>query len=190
MVQQSVFQVTNDLQPVDRGDMEQRAIYLASAFFIGAADSIKNYIQTCRQGTLGEKLKKATTRDFPPTDFFPALKELTCLNIYIAMLEQGGIGVPEWLNLFFGISMRATDKLYPTTSAKEIMQMHEFVAGKHDICIEGAVSICRRMRIDPTCLKDAVEPLRNFLDTCDSYRGEVLRYALTQPADVLRSTLK
>lgn len=180
------FTVTPDLQPQDKEEESERAIYVATVLSAGCADFVQGFVIDCRAGDMGGDLQKAATKQFSDREFSGAVKELTCISIYLTVLDQGGEAAPEWLSKLLFLSLKATDKIVPQPRAREIMQTHEFVTGLADICLDASVSCCRTLGFGDAANHAAVL-MQIFLLQNTPYRTDVLRYALTQRLEALRA---
>ncbi|HEY9867749.1 MAG TPA: hypothetical protein V6D08_00960 [Candidatus Obscuribacterales bacterium] len=180
------FAVTPDLMPQSKEEEAERAAYVAAVLAAGCADFVQGFLLDCRNGLMGEALQKAAGRELSDNEFSAAVKELTCITIYLTVVEHGGEAAPSWLSRFLFIALRATDKIVPQPRAREIMQTHEFVSGSEDIALDASVSACRAMGFGDAAAHAAV-PIQIFLLQNTAYRSDVLRYALTQPLEALRA---
>jgi len=185
----ALFQVSDDLKPKSSEEFGDRYAYYTSAILYACTDLIQSGILAFRDGQFGNALQLSATRDFTDEEFGSAVKELCCVSIYLAVLEQGGEAAPPWLVEFLFASLRATDKLAHGPRSREIMQMHEFTAGIEAICQDAAIGACRSLGLGEASLK-AAEPIESYLKSNAPYRAELLRFALTEPVEALQQHIQ
>jgi len=179
-----IFAVTPDLQPKSKEEEAERAIYVATVISAGCADFVQSFVIDCRAGEMGSELQTAANKRFSDQEFGGAVKELSCISIYLTVLDHGGENAPDWLSKMLFISLKATDKIVPQPRAREIMQAHEFVTGLEDICLDASVSACRTLGFGDSATHAAIL-MQIFLLQNSPYRTDVLRYALTQTLEAL-----
>lgn len=178
------FRAGDNLKPSSPEESAERAMYLTSATLAGCADFLQSLLLAFRNGQFGEALSRAAARSFSDQEFMSAVKELACVSIYLTVLEQGGQSCPQWLTGYLFTSLRSTDKLPHGTRARELMQVHEFVAGAENICADAAAAACRCLGLSAQSAQ-AAAPMAQFLMDNTAYRAQLLAYSLTQPLDVL-----
>lgn len=180
-----LFKVTDELKPAAAEDAAERSMYVAGSMLIHSARTLQSVIERGRAGEFGEQVRKVASGTFSDSQLRSASKELCCVSIYLIALGQGGEDAPQWLRQLLFDSLRGSDLLVPSPSAKWILQVHEFVAGEESMYSEAAASICRTLG----CNQEAAGLEAAFAESLRSgkqYRQEVLRNALMETLETLR----
>lgn len=109
-----------------------------------------------------------------------AAKELTCISMYLAFLDQGEMATEKWLADWQIVAMRQVEEMVAQPSCRVVLQ--KYAAKFADAMMrEGAVEVCRMLHIaeHSDILLDALRAKRN-------YRNELIFMALTHSIDELR----
>lgn len=99
------------LQPENDEDFRRRALYLAHLHRINTRQFLSGYMSSAKSGDFGLRAKKSIAKLSNET-FSDVVKEFTCAGVYMTAIEQfERDSSPDWLEQFFGASLRGIDEL-------------------------------------------------------------------------------
>jgi hypothetical protein len=137
-----------DQTSVDPGVKERqlRAIFLTRQVIAICAALLKNHIDTSRRGDFGTEIEKKSLSRGIGNAFDPALKELSCVWLYLIALEQGVMeeDVAPWFKEFFGTCMAAANNMLQGPPVPQIMQGYE-TYDPNKLCQKAASAVSRHL---------------------------------------------
>ena len=175
------------LQPSDQEDAVRRALFYCHALQSYCKKQVDALIEHGLAGDFGGEVAAVCEAGIPGWSLERALKELTCISLHLAGLDQASENPPAWLMDFLFESLGEADLLFPEPSAAEVIQQHGSWKEER-MTHDAAVSICLSLGFGEKS-EQAALPISDFLTGARPYRSELLVFALSQPPEVLRHHL-
>src|SRR5215469_11831172 len=109
-------QVTQEFEPVSDESRRDRALFFATALSIFCAKAIRALIHHCEKGTG----KKDLMSGIPEEVQSEAIKELVCITLLVALLEQQEREAP-WLRQYFDDCWKVADQLFGAPPTETVL---------------------------------------------------------------------
>jgi hypothetical protein len=175
--------ITAQFEPDSEQSRADRALFFATAVSMFCAKGIQALIAHCEKGSGQENL----TSQISETTQGEAIKELVCLTLLIALLEQSNEEAP-WLKSYFADCYKVTDQLFPLPLASSVVASAQGL-GPEDICQISSMNLCYKLGLGAT-VEDASIYIGQLLTKSQGFRSELLRFTLTSPMDELDQYIK
>ncbi len=176
-----------DVSPPVKEGRKKRYLYFSLLINALCRDFVNAYLAKCRAGDLGAEASKVIQQGVPESQIKSISKELTCISIFVTMMDQDG-EVPDWLQLCLGESFLAADQLYSEPSADSLMEALQSEPFDYGICDKTATKICHSLGLQKAG-QAAHTPVHQFLVESGLQRRDCLQQALTESLDSLLAKL-
>ncbi len=174
------------LAPKNKEEFEKRALFLAYQARDFCRAFLEQHINRCLSGEFGEPIKEALSAGIPRLD--NALKELTCISVYLMMLDQGAQdSIPEWLLNVLGRGLQNTDNVISEPPASQILDSYASLAD-YSVCHTTAKKVSAQLglsKFGPA----AGEAIHQFLLDGGTDRCRLLTASLEEPFEKILQQL-
>jgi hypothetical protein len=175
-----------DAQQPAADQFEARSLFLAYIADNGSRRFLDQYVVQCRLGKFGDDVLAKMTKPLPAALLCALSKEMSCVMIYLILLDQGHQHpAPDWLMRFFGAALRNTDRIAANPTAQRILETHT-TAADYGCCASVARDICKQLAIQNDLAEEAIA---DFLLAGGDGRRELLQRSLDQPFDTISTAL-
>ena len=110
-------------------------------------------------------------------EHYKAMKEVSALCIWLALAEQLGGGMPDWLKTFFCDSWACADMLFDSPTSKEVLSWYPPTRNTADTCHTAAERMCNSLHLEGT-VRDASQFFADTLLKTAQARANILSDAL------------
>jgi hypothetical protein len=167
-------QVTQEFEPTSDESRRDRSLFFATALSIFCAKAIRALIHHCEKGSGQTNLMSKIPEEVQSE----AIKELVCITLQVALLEQQEKEAP-WLKQFFDDCWKVADQLFNVPSTTNILKN---VSGMEpeDVCQIGSMNLCHKLGLGST-VEDASIYIAGLLANSQTFRGELLLFGLGAP---------
>ena len=173
--------------PPPAKERKKRYLYFALLINTLCRDFVNAYLAKIRSGELGAEASNVIQEGVPDSQITGVSKELTCISIFVMMLDQD-CEVSDWLQLCLGESFMAADRLGSEPSADSLMDALQSEPFDYGICDKTATNICRTLGLKKA--GQAVRtPVHQFLVESGPQRRDCLQAALTESLESVLSKL-
>jgi len=182
----TLIQIPDDWEPVDEDRGQQRALFLCHAIDGHVRQNLVLLLSKCRDGAYGKSVQQSLQKQVNEWVLAAVIKQITCVSIHRAWLEQGGDEAPDWLLSFALVSQQETDEICAQPEASELiegieqLQFDEIIPALFDKTCQDLGFNGEDEASDFLCAL--------ILSTCDLTR-ELLLLSLSQPLDSLHRHL-
>jgi len=166
--------VTPDFQPASDESRRDRALFFATAVSIFCAKAIKSLITHCEKGSGKTNLMA----DIPDDVQSEAIKELVCITLLVALMEQQERET-VWLKAFFEDCWKVTDQLFSAPPTHMVVDALSGL-GPEDLCQIGSMNLSVKLGLGGT-VEDASIYIAALLAGSESFRAELLLFGLGAP---------
>lgn len=175
------------LQPQDDDDRNRRALFYCHCLHLYTKRILELLLNRADTGEFGEAVgvHSAVVADW---QMEAAYKILTCIQLHLSGLDHGGTDSPAWLLYFFSEAMQEADELFPEPTAMEIIAKHG--SWKREKMIRDVATHTREVLGFDEDYEKLQHELEANIQAANSYRGELLLFALSQPPEALRRHLE
>lgn len=175
------------LQPQDDDDRNRRALFYCHCLHLYTKRILELLLNRADTGEFGEAVAvhSAVVADW---QMEAAYKILTCIQLHLSGLDHGGTDSPAWLLYFFSEAMQEADELFPEPTAMEIIAKHG--SWKREKMIRDVATHTRQTLAFDEDYEKLQHELEANIQAANSYRGELLLFALSQPPEALRRHLE
>jgi hypothetical protein len=166
--------ITPDFEPASDESRRDRALFFATALSIFCAKAIRSLIAHCEKGSGKANLMS----DIPDDVQSEAIKELVCITLLVALLEQKERET-EWLKRYFEDCWKVADQLFSSPPTPVILEALSGLA-PDDLCQIGSMNLCVKLGLGST-VEDASIYIAALLASSQSFRAELLLFGLGAP---------
>jgi len=166
--------VTPEFEPGSDESRRDRALFFATALSIFCAKAIRSLIAHCEKGSGKANL----VSDIPDSVQSEAIKELVCITLLVALLEQKEREAP-WLKRYFEDCWKVTDQLFSSPPTQQVVEALQGM-GPEDLCQIGSMNLCVKLGLGST-VEDASIYIAGLLANSQSFRAELLLFGLGAP---------
>lgn len=168
-----------------------RTLYLAHLTHQHCLQFLNSYLQSCRNGEFGDQASRLLETDLSSQTFNQAIKELTCVSVYLILFDIGTTTTSsQWLKDFLGGGLGATDYLIAEPSVAAIMTFHESVVRSYTfMCKRVSLSVCMTLGLTSAGWA-AQAAINDYLLSSVSVRRDIMRRALEEAFSIVEGELR
>ena len=176
------------LQPPSQAERHKRAMFMAAQTGRLSIQLIRKCLSHCDTIDFDGRGPVKQRLELKNFEHFQAMKEISALCIWLALAEQLGGGMPEWLKVFFADTWACSDMLLDTPTSKEVLAWYPATRDLNDTCQTAALRMCHNLHMGDT-INDAVIFFAATLMEASQARASILSDALKKPIDELHKII-